>query len=256
MHNKIPQDKSEYIISEILVGSGHEQSIFTNNEVKSVSEHIYIDTVATERSNKINYHIFCPIRNRMFRLTSEELIRQLYLNRILSRDGYNYPKRFVRVEHAINIGSSRKFVDIAILNSSDINSIDIVVEVKNRELREGKDQLKSYCNATGAPIAVWTNGGEISYYHRKDPNFFEEITNIPKAGQTLSDIINERFTLKNLILTDKLINDKKSLKSVILDLENEVLANAGVDVFEEVFKLIFTKLYDEYKSSADKLIIN
>ena len=29
------------------------------------------------------------------------------------------------------------------------------------------------------------------------------------------------------------------------DLEDEVLANAGVDVFEEVFKLIFTKLYDE-----------
>ena len=28
-------------------------------------------------------------------------------------------------------------------------------------------------------------------------------------------------------------------------MENEVLANAGVDVFEEVFKLVFTKLYDE-----------
>ena len=28
-------------------------------------------------------------------------------------------------------------------------------------------------------------------------------------------------------------------------MEDEVLANAGVDVFEEVFKLVFTKLYDE-----------
>jgi type I restriction enzyme M protein len=28
-------------------------------------------------------------------------------------------------------------------------------------------------------------------------------------------------------------------------MEDEVLANAGVDVFEELFKLIFTKLYDE-----------
>ena len=28
-------------------------------------------------------------------------------------------------------------------------------------------------------------------------------------------------------------------------MEDDVLANAGVDVFEEVFKLIFTKLYDE-----------
>ena len=30
------------------------------------------------------------------------------------------------------------------------------------------------------------------------------------------------------------------------------MANAGVDVFEEVFKLIFTKLYDEMKSRRDK----
>lgn len=37
----------------------------------------------------------------------------------------------------------------------------------------------------------------------------------------------------------------RSLKQLIEDMENEVLANAGVDVFEEVFKLIFTKLYDE-----------
>lgn len=31
-------------------------------------------------------------------------------------------------------------------------------------------------------------------------------------------------------------------------MEDEVLANAGVDVFEELFKLIFTKLYDEWLS--------
>ena len=39
-------------------------------------------------------------------------------------------------------------------------------------------------------------------------------------------------------------------------MEDEVLANAGVDVFEEVFKLIFTKLYDESCSQPDKEIIN
>jgi type I restriction enzyme M protein len=39
-------------------------------------------------------------------------------------------------------------------------------------------------------------------------------------------------------------------------MEDEVLANAGVDVFEEVFKLIFAKLYDEHKSQQDKNVIN
>lgn len=38
-------------------------------------------------------------------------------------------------------------------------------------------------------------------------------------------------------------------------MEDEVLANAGVDVFEEVFKLIFTKLYDELQSRKDKMRI-
>ena len=38
-------------------------------------------------------------------------------------------------------------------------------------------------------------------------------------------------------------------------MEDEVLANAGVDVFEEVFKLIFTKLYDEVQSRRDKMRI-
>ena len=39
-------------------------------------------------------------------------------------------------------------------------------------------------------------------------------------------------------------------------MEDEVLANAGVDVFEECFKLIFTKLYDESLSKKDKEIIS
>ena len=44
----------------------------------------------------------------------------------------------------------------------------------------------------------------------------------------------------------------KSLKRIIEEFEDEVLANAGVDVFEEAFKLIFTKLYDEFLSGGDK----
>ena len=132
----------------------------------------------------------------------------------------------------------------------------IIIEIKKPKLQDGKDQLRSYCNATAAPIAVWTNGQDISHYHRKDPNYFEEITDIPNANQTLSDILNERFTIKELIIKDKLAEERKSLKNIILELENEVLANAGVDVFEEVFKLIFTKLYDEFKSQSDKEYID
>src|SRR5690606_19114467 len=44
----------------------------------------------------------------------------------------------------------------------------------------------------------------------------------------------------------------KSLKDLILEMEDEVLANAGVDVFEELFKLIFTKLFDEMESGRNR----
>jgi type I restriction enzyme M protein len=112
------------------------------------------------------------------------------------------------------------------------------------------------CNATGAPIGLWTNGEQISHYHRKDPNYFEDITDLPKVSQSLKDILSERFTLEDLIIKDKIANEHKSLKDIILEMEDEVLANAGVDVFEEVFKLIFTKLYDEFLSKKDKARIN
>ena len=150
------------------------------------------------------------------------------------------------------MGRAKKFADIVVLNRKDPQIVDIIIEVKKPNLKDGKDQLRSYCNATGAPIGVWTNGEQISYYHRKPPNYFEDIPNIPNADESLTDILKERFTLKELILKDKLTKERKTLKEVILELEDEVLANAGVDVFEEVFKLIFTKLYDEYESRKDK----
>lgn len=145
-----------------------------------------------------------------------------------------------------------KRADIVIFDKDNVLSPYIIVELKKPKLKDGKEQLKSYCNATGAPIGVWTNGEQISYYNRKDPNYFEDIPNIPNATEKLSDILTERWTIDDLIEKDKLITEKKSLKDLILEMEDEVLANAGVDVFEEVFKLIFTKLYDEMESGRDK----
>jgi len=97
-------------------------------------------------------------------------------------------------------------------------------------------------------MGVWSNGDSISYYHRKDPNYFEDIPGIPSSHEKLSDILSERWTIDDLIKKDKLVNEKKSLKDLILEMEDEVLANAGVDVFEELFKLIFSKLFDEMES--------
>ena len=244
------------IIQIILKDSNYHLDLFTDDEIQELRKKIFIKPV----KGKETPHIKCIIRNTDVQLKPEELIRQLYAERLLGEDRdrnqYGYSSKRVRFEHLVNFGRERKRADIVIIDKDRPDTPYIIVEVKKPKLQDGKGQLRSYCNATGAPIGVWTNGQQISRYHRKDPNYFEDITDIPNAYQTLEDILNERFTLKQLILKDKLVNERKSLKDVILELENEVLANAGVDVFEEVFKLIFTKLYDELKSQGDKEYIN
>jgi type I restriction enzyme M protein len=209
------------------------------------------NTIATRQLNgKTIFYVRCLVRGRDVRLKPEEVVRQLYLRRLLTT--YGYPKNRLAVEFPVAFGSERKFADIVVLDKDHVTSPFIIVELKKPRWKEGKDQLKSYCHATGAPIGVWTNGGQISYYHRKDPNYFEDLAQIPTVRQTLADIISERFTIDDLIENDKLATEKKSLKDIVLAMEDEVLANAGVDVFEEVFKLIFTKLYDEYEGARNR----
>lgn len=64
--------------------------------------------------------------------------------------------------------------------------------------------------------------------------------------------MQERWTIDDLIKNDKIATQRKSLKDLVIEMEDEVLANAGVDVFEELFQLIFTKLYDEMESTRNK----
>lgn len=234
------------ILRDILRDSDYGLSLFSDDEINLLRQQII-----TKGSNgQSRHYIKCAVRNREIVLKPEEVVRQLYLNRLLNR--YGYERRRIGVEHAVHFGRQKKRADIVIFDQERPTVEYIIVELKKPKLLDGKSQLRSYCNATGAPMGIWTNGQEISYYHRKDPNYFEAITDIPNSHQTLADILNERFTLRDLIVKDTITNDRKSLKQIILDMEDEVLANAGVDVFEEVFKLIFTKLYDELQSRDDK----
>ena len=167
-------------------------------------------------------------------------------------DDLGYPATRIELEYGVVFGREKKRADICIFDKDKPETPYILVELKKPKLKDGKEQLKSYCNATGAPMGVWSNGEQISFYHRKDPNYFEDIPAIPSVREKLSDILSERWTIDDLVKKDKLANEKKSLKDLILEMEDEVLANAGVDVFEELFKLIFTKLFDEMESGRDK----
>lgn len=240
----------EDIIQTTLKDSNYHLSLFSGDEIATLREKI----VVKESKGKKTPFVTCIVRDKAIQLKPEEIVRQLYMARLIEQ--YGYPKKRLAFEYSVNFGREKKSADIVVFDKDRPDTPYIIVELKKPKLKDGKDQLRSYCNATGAPMSVWTNGEKISHYHRKDPNYFEDITDIPRASQSLKDTLSERFTLKDLIIKDKLANERKSLKDIILDMEDEVLANAGVDVFEEVFKLIFTKLYDESLSQKDKEVIN
>lgn len=229
-------------LTDIIKGTEYELSLFSENQISELEERV------TERTTKkgMDYYLTCLVRKKEIKLTPEEVVRQLYLL-VLTQD-LGYPVSRIELEYEVTFGREKKRADIVVFDKQQTTSPYIIVELKKPKLKDGKEQLKSYCNATGAPIGVWSNGRQISYYHRKDPNYFEDLSMLPRADQKLSDILSERWKIADLIKKDKLVTERKLLKDLILEMEDEVLANAGVDVFEEVFKLIFTKLYDEMES--------
>ena len=236
-------------LAEILHGSAYSLDLFTNssdNAIQRLEERI---KVKINKKGVAELFVTCIVREKEIKLTPEEVVRQLYAERLMTE--YGYPKERLVFEYPVYFGRETKRADIVIKDKDDPTVAYIIVEVKKPKAKDGRDQLKSYTHATGASMAVWTNGTSITYYHRKNPNYFEDIKTIPNNSQTLADVLQQPFTMKDLWDCDKLTKTGKSLKDLILEMEDEVLANAGVDVFEEVFKLIFAKLYDEQKGATD-----
>lgn len=215
----------------------HGVSLFTQEEINA------IENMIIEENGE--YYITCQIKGRRKKAKPEEIVRQLWIYRILTE--YGYPRDRIDVERVVYFGSRDSgLADIVVLHE-DMTHPYIIFEIKRPSRTEGREQLKSYCNAEGAPIGVWSNGNEMIRLHREEPNIFVEIPRIPRVSETLRDILTERWTLQWLEENDELKRGKTTLKKILLDLEELVLGNAGVDPFEEIFKLIYAKLYDEWK---------
>jgi len=231
-------------INEILKNSDYSLTIFDKEKQWLENRLISLDG-----KKGTEYKAVCIIRNKEIKITPEEVVRQLYTYKLIEE--YGYQSKNIQFEYPIKFGREAKRADIVVVSPKDNTTAYIIAEIKKPKAIDGKEQLKSYCHGTGATMAVWTNGDSINFFHRKNPNYFESLLGLPNANQTLADFLNNPFTLQNLIETLQKNPKGKTLKDIIQDMENEVLANAGVDVFEEVFKLIFAKLYDEMQSGNE-----
>ena len=230
-------------IIDILNDSQYKLSQFRQEQLATIESLVFSKEVRGKSTNFIN----CLVRKKDIQLKPEELVRQLFLLKL--HQEYQYPYKLMQIEYSVHFGREVKRADIVIMDKIKPSEPYIVIEIKKPKLKDGKEQLKSYCNSTGASIAIWSNGEQTAYYHRKDPNYFEPIVDIPTFSKSLKDLLKEEFTIADLIKKDILKTQKRSLKNIVLDMEDEVLANAGVDVFEEVFKLIFIKLFDELQNT-------
>lgn len=226
-------------LTDILKGSDYALTIFTAEEVKAIQ--------LFDKGGKP--YLTCAASDKARPAKPEEIVRQLYLHKLMSL--YGYPKERIAVEKPVYFGSAvhEKAADIVVWERDAPTTPYIIVEVKKPKRKDGLEQLKSYCNAEGSPIGVWTNGSETIALHREEPNIFRSLTDIPTATQRLAEMLAERWTLEDLEENNKLVTERRSLKSVILDMENLVLANAGVDAFDEVFKLVYAKLFDEWQAA-------
>ena len=176
----------------------------------------------------------------------EEIVRQLWVYKLISH--YNYQKDEIDLEASVHFGTevSTKAADIIVYTDSSKTTPKIIVECKKPKRKDGIEQLKSYMNAKGALVAIWSNGSDSIILYRPYPNNFDDtLFDLPKRGQGPKDVLE---TKKTVLQLKKDFNFKK----IIQDLEELVLADSGKDEFNEIFKLIFAKIWDEKEALENR----
>jgi type I restriction enzyme M protein len=206
-------------IDEVLTITEEEKGRFYIKDLKSGKKKFIFDD--TKQSGK-----------------PEEIIRQLWLHRLMAH--YNYPIDRIDTEKSIHFGREihAKAADIVIYKKDKITPY-IIIEVKAPTEKKAIDQLKSYLNSEGTEIGVWSNGIEKIVLYRPYPKEFEDsLSDIPNANQTIDDLFEIKRTWSQL-------NPKFDFVEIVKHIEELALAGSGANVFEEIFKIIYAKLYDE-----------
>lgn len=181
-------------------------------------------------------------------------------SRILVED-YGYPKEHIQTRPQYRVKSrpsdtKKEYpVDIAIFpNSKKIDSeVQIVIECKKKNRKDGKTQLQDYLKFCNANLGVWFNGEQTLYLKKIEKGgkvLFEEIPNIPVFGQRIEDLGKfRRCDLKT----------STNLKSIFKTIRNFLAANAvGItrdEVFaQQIINMIFCKIYDERYTKPNDIV--
>lgn len=188
--------------------------------------------------------------------TPEEYVRQTIEKRLINE--HKYFAKQIRIEYALQLGSRKPRVDIAVFESDCFeparqtqDKIKVIIECKKesidaRNAKDGIEQLKSYMAACpNCDWGMWTNGRQKEVF-RKFTNDrgavdFMEYNDIPSADGNLGNINRpKRTSLKNAY--------DDNLLFVFKTCHNHIHVNDGLQkqpAFFELLKVIFCKIEDE-----------
>lgn len=198
------------------------------------------------RENEDKIEIWCAKRERWLRAKPEETVRQMFL--VWIQQTLRYPLNRVAVEWGIQMGedAEKERADIVIFSDDACTDPYIIFELKRPNSSDGLEQLRSYLRWTGCFFCCWSNGNDYSFQlkeedpdTRKAPYKFRDIARLPKLGEDLNDIL--------MPLTFAELKPINNMRDLIQRLEHDALANGGVNAFDELFKLFFAKLHDEFR---------
>lgn len=176
----------------------------------------------------------------------EEIVRQLWVYKLINY--YNYKPEQIECEIPVQFGVevNTKFADIAVYRDETKETVKLLFEIKKPHRKEGIEQLKTYLGAKGNPIGVWSNGtNNRLVLYRPQNTDFDTLSEIPKVNEEAKDVLEIKRTLAQL-------KTSFNFKKIIQDLEELVLANSGVDEFNEIFKIIFAKIWDEKEANENR----
>ena len=194
-------------------------------------------------------YVFCPIRNKLYKVDGkpEEIVRQWWLYRLRNVYGYDFKQIAVEVPVKVGATEAKKKADIVVYTDATKKTPRIFIEVKKPNRKDGVDQLQVYMNATGCRLGLWSNGApphvyllRIEPHEGKEEPTWRELRNIPSRTEDLA-AVDSPITRSDLEpVTDFL--------SILAECEDNIKAHEAVGVFEEIFKLIFAKIYDERRN--------
>ena len=176
-----------------MTDKSSELVLFSEEEIRALDERCFGKNVRGKPATFVT----CLIRNKDVQLKPEERTRQLWLARLI--DQYGYPVSRITVEYPITFGrDSSKRADIVVFDADRPTVPYIIIEVKKGKLRDGKEQLRSYAHATGAPLAMWSNGILAEVWHRKNPTTSFPSTTCPAPTRRLRTLSISRGPCKPL----------------------------------------------------------